>query len=125
VKVEAGIFLNHRVYNIAPGTCTHRTERGCHLALFYLPAPNYFGLQLLLETIRTFQGYLLPHVTTFIRYSLSYTTTAPPSHLTSPQPKLDTNFFESKCQYFNLGPLELEASMLPTQPRCGYFHQII
>jgi hypothetical protein len=66
-----------------------------------MPAPNY--LDLWIQTLG---------------YSLSSATTESPSHLKSLQTKFNNQFFKSKCQDLNWGPLELEASLLPTQPHC-------
>jgi hypothetical protein len=63
-KVEACIFLNHLVPITVPGTCKHLTERGCLLAVLFFACSQLLGLWVLLDTFRTFLGYLLPYVNT-------------------------------------------------------------
>jgi hypothetical protein len=77
----------------------------------------------LLDTCKTFHGYLLPCVNIQKTwYSLSNATTAPLNHLASPQTTFNPNFL-IKCQDLNCGLFERETRMLPTQP-CRHYVEL-
>ena len=72
------------------------------------------GVRGLINTYRTFHGYILPYENTTLQHPISDAITALLNHLTS----YVSNFWW--CPVFKCRHLEPEESVLTTQPPCGF-----